>query len=397
MNRLIKYLAALAVLGGLAWYGARRAGWGRSEKVDYVAEDVKIGDIRKTVRATGEVAAVQLVSVGVQVSGQIRKLHVVLGQEVRKGDLIAEIDSTTQENDLKINQARLKTYQAQLKSREIDEKIARLQYERARTLRGLDAASEESLENAENALASAAAQVEETRSLVEQTRISVSTAETNLGYARIAAPLDGTVVSVLVEEGQTVNANQTTPNLVQIADLSRMEVKMQISEGDVTRIKPGMPVVSTILSEPDRRFRGTLATIDPGLTTLATGAYNGAADTSGAIYYYGKFIVPNPEGALRIGMTTQNTIAIAEARGVLIVPSIAIRHARNQNFVRVLGDGQTTEEREVAVGLSDDLNTEILDGLKEGERVVTAQMTAAEIDASIGSGPGRRGPAMRIR
>lgn len=154
-----------------------------------------------------------MVSVGAQVSGQIEKLAVQLGQEVKKGDLIADIDSTTQRNDLEINKAKLNTYEAQLVSREIALKVAESQYEREKKLKTRDAASDESLENAENTLAAARASVDETKSLISQTQISVNTAETNLGYTRILAPMDGTVVSVPVEEGQTVNANQTTPTI----------------------------------------------------------------------------------------------------------------------------------------------------------------------------------------
>lgn len=186
---------------------------GGEEKVSYLTETVQRGDIVKTVNATGEVAAGQLVSVGAQVSGQIEKLAVQLGQEVKKGDLIADIDSTTQRNDLEINKAKLNTYEAQLVSREIALKVAESQYEREKKLKTRDAASDESLENAENTLAAARASVDETKSLISQTQISVNTAETNLGYTRILAPMDGTVVSVPVEEGQTVNANQTTPTI----------------------------------------------------------------------------------------------------------------------------------------------------------------------------------------
>lgn len=367
-----------------------RACSGGDEKVSYLTESVTRGDIIKTVNATGEVAAVQLVNVGAQVSGQIETLAVTLGQAVKKGDLIAEIDSTTQRNDLEINKAKLRTYEAQLVSRQVALRVAELQYEREKKLKKRDAASDESLENAENTLASARAAVDETESLIAQTKISVNTAETNLGYTRILAPMDGTVVSIPVEEGQTVNANQTTPTIVHLADLSHMEIKMQISEGDVTKVKPGMKVRYTILSEPDRRFEGELASVDPGLTTLSDGGYTGSIDAGTAIYYYGKLIVPNDHGMLRIGMTTQNIITIGEVRGVLTVPSIAITRVRGKSMVRVLEKGRPVE-REIETGLSDNMNTEVLKGLNEGDEVVAAQMTASELAASSAM-PRRGGP-----
>ena len=354
---------------------------GSEEKISYLTETVRVGDIIKTVNATGEVAAGQLVNVGAQVSGQIERLAVSLGDAVKKGDLIAEIDSTTQKNDLEINKAKLNTYEAQLVSREIALKVAESQYEREKKLKTRNAASDESLENAENTYASARAAVEEMKSLIIQTKISVSTSETNLGYTRISAPFDGTVVSVPVEEGQTVNANQTTPTIVQVADLRQMEIKMQISEGDVTKVKTGMAVNYTILSEPDRVFKGTLRSVDPGLSTLSDGAYTGSTDAGTAVYYYGKLVAPNDDGALRIGMTTQNTITIAEARQVLIVPSIAVTRHGGRSFVQVLKGGKA-EEREIKTGLSDNMNTQVVEGLEEGDQVVAAQMTSAELAAS---------------
>ncbi len=354
------------------------------EEVSYLTETVRRGNIIKTGNATGEVAAAQLVSVGAQVSGQIETLSVQLGQDVKKGDLIAEIDSTTQRNQLEIDKAKLNTYESQLVSRETALSIAQTQYDRELKLKRRDATSDENLENAKNALAQAQAAVDETNSLITQARISVNNSETNLGYTKISAPLDGTVVSIPVEEGQTVNANQTTPTIVQVADLSQMEIKMQISEGDITKVKPGMAVSYTILSEPDRVFKGTLRSVDPGLTTLTDGTYIGSTDEGTAVYYYGKLIVPNEGGILRIGMTTQNVINVAESRDTLIVPSIAITAIEGRAFVQVMegrGDDRKPVEREIQVGVSDNMNSEVLEGLKEGDEVVAAQMTAEELAA----------------
>ncbi len=243
----------------------------KKEQINYLTETVHVGNIKKTVNATGEVSAVQLVNIGAQASGQIKKLHVVLGQQVKKGDLIAEIDSTTQLNDLSTNKARLETYKAQLDSAQVALTVAQTQYGREVKLLASDATSKESVENARNTLSSAKAKVAELKSQIKQTQISLNTAEVNLGYTRIVATLDGTVVSIPVEEGQTVNANQTTPTIVQLADLSQMQIKMQISEGDVTKVKAGMDVSYSTLSEPDKVYRTKLKSVDPGLTTLTDG------------------------------------------------------------------------------------------------------------------------------
>ncbi|MDR1396974.1 MAG: efflux RND transporter periplasmic adaptor subunit [Desulfarculales bacterium] len=361
------------------------------DKVTYLTERAGRGDIIQTVSATGDVAARQLVSVGAQVSGQIKKLHVQLGQLVERGGLVAEIDSTTQLNELNINKARLGTYQAQRLSRQIALKVARKQHERELELFKQNATSHENLENAENTMAAAKAALDEINSLIKQTEIAVSTAEVNLSYTRISAPLAGTVVAVHVEEGQTVNANQTTPTIVQIADLSQMEIKLQISEGDVTKVEPGMKVSYSILGEPNVFYETVLQSVDPGLTTLSDQKY-GVASSSGssaesAVYYYGNLIVSNQEGKLRIGMTVQSTIMIAEVSGVVILPTVALQQEAGVTFVNLLDDkSYQTVRREVETGLSDNLNSEIKSGLQEGDTVVSAQMADGE---ALGYMPGR--------
>ena len=277
-----------------------------------------------------------------------------------------------------------------MKAKKVALAIARTQYNREVKLKGRDAASQESLEDAKNALALAEAQVDEIESLIRQMRITVNTDEVNLGYTRITAPLDGTVVSVPVDEGQTVNANQTTPTIVQIADLGKMEIKIEISEGDITSVKPGMAIEYTILAEPETVYRATLTSIDPGMTTLTDGSYKSAGSGSSlssssssdsAVYYYGNAIINNENGPLRIGMTTQNTIAVAAARGVLVAPVVAVRRGDKGRFVRVLAPDGTVERREVVTGLADGVDVEIVSGLREGEAVITAELTQEEIQA----------------
>lgn len=392
-KRRAKALPILLIVIVVAAAGAWFALSGKQDKVDYITETARVADIRKVVNATGEVGAVQLVSVGAQASGQIEKLYVSVGQQVHKGDPIADIDSTTQRNDLDINKAKLDTYQAQLAAKQVALKVAQTQYNREAQLRKTNSTSRESLEDAENALATAKAAVAELESQIRQAQIAVNTAETNLGYTKISAPLDGTVVAVPVEEGQTVNANQTTPTIVQIADLSHMEIKIEIAEGDITQVKPGMTVDYTILAEPGATRRAVLDSIDPGLTTLSDGTYDtssGSSSSDSAVYYYAKAVVPNPDGALRIGMTTQNVIVVESADQVTAVPSIAVfTRPGGEDYVRLLRPDGSMEERTVETGLSNNMLTEIRSGLQAGDRVVSAQMTQAEAAARAGS---MRGP-----
>ena len=383
-KKVLVALLALALAGGgyYYWNSQKSAG----EKIHYLTETVKRGNIRKTVNATGEVDAVQLVTVGAQASGKIIELHAVIGQQVKKGDLIAQIDPVTQQNDLDIARARLSTYQAQLESRKVALKIAQTKYDREKKLKKTDATSRAALEDAENALAAARASLKEMESQVLQQQIQVDTAETNLGYTKIVAPLDGTIVSVPVKEGQTVNANQTTPTIAQIADLTDMEIKIEVSEGDIPFIKEGMRLRYTLLSDPDTTYKAKISSIDPGDTVLSNATGNSvssassSASSASAVYYYAKARVPNPDGILRLAMTTQNVIEIDFAKDVLLLPSLVIQSdGRGGHTVNVLSADNTVEKRKVEVGINNNVMTEIRSGLKEGEKVVATQMSQSEL------------------
>jgi len=377
MKKVFKWVAALVILAGLGWYGYQKMQ--PKNEATFITEEVKRGKIAQTVSATGEIAATNLVDVGAQVSGQIKKMHVKIGDVVKEGDLIAEIDNVTQVNEVNTRKAQLQTYQAQLESAQVALKIAQRKYSRYKSLASADAVSKEEFEATEDSLATNRAKIKELQSSIRQTQIAINTAEKDLGYTRITAPSAGTVVSLVVEQGQTINASQTSPTVVQIADLTSMTNKMQIAEGDATKVKAGQTVNFTILSEPDAPISAKLDSIDPGLTTMSQGSYSKSTDTtSNAIYYYARATVPNPDGKLAIGMTTQNTVEIASADNVLMVPTVAIKTKDGKKFVRVLGANNQAVDREIQTGLKDSMNTEVKSGLNEGEKVVMSEMGAAE-------------------
>ena len=349
------------------------------EKINYLTEPASVGEIKKTVNATGEVAAIELVSVGAQVSGQIEHLNVKLGQYVRKGDLIAKIDSRSQQSELDINKATLKSYEAQLESAKANLKARKNQFDRANQLEKERVVSKENFEDVEKSYIEAKARVSEIEAMIEKAKIAITTGEINLGYTTILAPFDGTVVSIPVKEGQTVNANQYTPTIVQMANLSEMAILIQISEGDVTKIRPDMEVTYSILSEPDEIYTAKLVTIDPGLTTLTNGAYTGIIDANTPVYYYGRAIAENTEGKLYIGMTTQNEIIIEARESVLKIPTLAIHEDESKNkFTDILEKGRPVR-KEIKTGLSDSMYTEVMEGLKEGDLVISAQTKNGEI------------------
>ena len=383
-KRYIVYALIVLVAGFWIWrvYGAE-------EQVSYITDMVERHDIEKVVNAAGEVRASELVTVGAQVSGKIEKLYVSVGQEVKKGDLIAEIDSTTQQNEVDINKAQLKSYQAQLEAAETSLKIAEKQYKRAQTLKKQNAVSEEDLEDAEDVYKTAKSAVTQLESSIKETEISLSTAETNLGYTRITAPLDGTVVSVPVKVGQTINAAMDTPTIVQVADLSQMEILIEISEGDIVNIKPGVKVTYAILADLDNVQETTLKSIDPGLTLLTNGEYTEVVGDDEAIYYYGRMVVPNKDGRLRIGMTTQNVIYVEDAEDVLVIPALAVKGSAEDEYVEILTE-EGVQRRSIETGISDGLNVEVKKGLDEGEEVIIAKMSSSEISDKASSVRGPR-------
>ena len=349
------------------------------EEVNYITDEVQRSNLNQIVNATGEISAAQLVDVGAQASGQIKKLYVKLGQQVKKGDLIASIDSTTQLNTLNTNKARLDTYRAQLVSAQVALRVKQRAFDRERALLAQDATSKADWENAQDALAAAKANVAELRSQIRQTQIAINTSEADLGYTRITAPMDGTVVSIPVEEGQTVNASQNTPTIVQLADLSKMLNKMQIAEGDMGKVKAGMSLTFTTLADNAKKRQAKLDVVDPGLTTMSQGSYNTSTDTTDtAIYYYARALVPNDDGTLHIGMTTQNNILVKSVKGVLTVSNQAIKHRQGKKIVMVLDNNQQVHPVQVETGITDGMRTEIVKGLKEGDKVVVSSMNNAE-------------------
>ena len=383
-KKLLVYVILAAAAAGLYFKYFKK-----EDTITYITQPVRRQNVEKVVNATGEVKAVDLVTVGAQVSGKIEKLYVSIGQTVKMGDMIAEIDSTTQQNDVDIAKAKMSSYQAQLKAAKTSLKIAKKQYQRMQSLKKQNAASTEDLENAEDGYESAMSKVAEIEASLKETEISLSTAETNLGYTKITAPLDGTIVSVPVKVGQTINAAMDTPTIVQIADLNQMEIYIEISEGDIGNIKPGVEVTYSVLADMNKVYETTLKSIDPALTLLTDDQYTEVVDSSEAIYFYGRLVVPNADGKLRIGMTTQNVIYVESAEDVLTVPAMALKGDVDGKYVEVR-TAEGVERRPVITGVSDDLNVEIKKGVSEGEEVVIAKMSSAEISDKAANARGAR-------
>ena len=383
----------LIVAAGL-WFGLKRLQ--PAEKPDYVTVPVIKRDIQETVSCTGVLDAYRKVNVGAQVSGQIETLKVALGEKVKKGQLLAVIDPSVKQNDLKDAEAQLKSIQAQKRSKEALLKQYELEYERQQTMRSRDASAKADLESARANLESTRADIEALDAGITQAKIALDTARTNLAYTQIVAPMDGTVVAVETDEGQTLVSTQSAPTILILANLDVMTVKSLISEADVIRVKPGMPVFFSTLGDPDTRYEGVLRSVDPAPESVTDTDTSAKTISSSATYYNGQFEVDNPDGKLRIFMTAQVSIVLGEAGHVLSIPlSVLGNDLGNGCYeVRVLEDGRA-EPRRIKTGFKDNIYIQVLSGLSEGEQVVVGDSQSAAEDLSNRKerfrGPPRRG------
>ena len=388
MKRLVKWLLVLVLLGG-AGFAAWWFGMGQS-KAETVPATVAVtrGAVEQTVLASGVLQANSLVSVGAEVSGRIDAVHVVLGQAVKQGELIAEIDSLDQENAVKVAQAALQGIEAQKRSQAASLVKAQAALVRNQQLSANSLVSQTDLDTTQAAVDTALAEIDQLDAQLAQAELSVESAELNLSRTKIVAPNDGTIVAVLVEAGQTVNANQTIPTIVKIADLDTMVIKAEISEADVVRVAAGQRVYFTILGEPDVQIDATLREIEPAPTSISSDT----ASTDTAIYYNGLFDVPNPDHKLRISMTAQVTIVLAEAEDTLVLPSGLVTRKDPEGNVRVMvyhPESAQMEPRRITVGLNNNVQAEVTDGLAEGDLVVSGAATAKP--PTGGQGGGRPG------
>ncbi len=350
--------------------------------------EATVADIEDTVIASGSLEAARQVSVGAQASGQIRSLKVALGDQVKAGQLIAEIDATTQSNSLRNAQAGIASSRAQRAVQVAGLKLAELAFQRQKTMLEADATSRADYESAEATLESTRAQITALDAQIAQGETSLSTAQANLGYTRIVAPMDGTVVAIVAKEGQTVNAVQSSPTIVKLAQLDKVTVSAEISEADVIRVHTGQKVYFTILGNPQKRYYGTLRTIEPAPESIEqeSATATSTSSSSEAIYYNALFEVPNPDGELRISMTAQVYVVLEEASQALIIPSAALGTATadGSHVVQVVDKDGRPQPRTVKIGINNNVAAQVLSGLQAGERVVVGEAEAGAAPAGSG-------------
>lgn len=420
-----------------AWYFFKP----KENQAQYITADVSYNDIENSVLATGILQATKMVSVGAQVSGQVKKMYVQLGDQVKAGQLIAQIDSVRQENELKTAVASIQNQQAQLAVKQANLAKVAAEYQRQQAMFSQDATSRSDLESALASYKTAQADIDAINAQIEQSRLTLSTAKENLGYTRIVAPMDGTVVAIVTEEGQTVNSNQSAPTIVKLARLNTMTVKAEISEADVMKVAKGQTVYFTTLGNSEKKHYAKLRQIEPAPDSINTESNSNSSSSSSAVYYNALFDIPNEDGKLRIDMTAQVYIILDEAKHVLTIPASAVQASnrlqrqRSQNttgnnegpasespneqhrdrpqrlvlsdaekalidqgkasrgMVRVLQADGSIKVQPVLLGLNNRVTVQVLRGLKAGEKVVIADTNDNSNDAAKRS---NRGPGMRM-
>ncbi|WP_218420103.1 efflux RND transporter periplasmic adaptor subunit [Segatella copri] len=386
--RISKIWIAVVVIVIVAVAAWAMSGGKKEEDINFKEEKVALKTLQNSVTATGTIEAVTSVTVGTQVSGIVNKLYVDYNSQVKKGQVIAELDKTNLLSELNTAKANLASAQSSLNYQAAN-------MERYKTLykKGLVSADEY-----ENALLT----YRQAKEQVASSRENVQRAQTNLGYATITSPIDGTVISKSVEEGQTVAASFNTPELFTIAkDLTNMQVVANVDEADIGNVKEGDRVTFTVDAYPDDTFEGTVKQVRLEATT-----------TNNVVTYEVVISAPNADLKLKPGLTANVTIYTQERSGVLAVANKALRFTptketvgkdmkivdcKGKNKVWTL-NGNTLTAHPVTIGQSDGINTEITKGLKQGDKIVTEivvnvpeEEDAPQQSQGLISGPGPRG------
>lgn len=365
-------VGAVVLLAIVAWLLSDSK---KEETVNFTTEAVAPANIENSVTATGSIEAVKTVTVGTQVSGIIDKLYVDYNSVVKKGQVIAELDRSNLQSQLNSAKANYAEAVAQYKSAESDLAYQKANYQRYKTLYNKGLISANDYEQARLSFQTASATASQRKDAISAAREEVNRAQTNLGYATITSPIDGVVISKSVEEGQTVAASYSTPELFTIAkDLRDMRVVADVDEADIGGVKEGQRVTFTVDAYPDDTFQGYVTQVRQEATT-----------TNNVVTYEVVISAPNEDLKLKPGLTANVNIYTEETKGVLSVPSKALRYTPEKETVggRKIKDitnaknkvwtleGNTLVAHAVTIGSTDGVHTQILSGIKKGQKVIT--------------------------
>ncbi len=345
------------------------------------------GNIESSVTALGTLQPRQYVDVGAQASGQIRTLHVEVGDTVKQGQLLVEIDPSTQQAQLDAERYAIETLKAQVKEQQAEHLLAEQQLRRQQRMAADGATRDEDVQTAQAKVLTTQARMDMYQAQILQAQATLRSAQAELGYTRIYAPMSGTVVAVDARQGQTLNAQQRTPLILRIARLSPMTVWAEVSEADIGQVKAGMHAYFTTLSGGGRRWTSTVRQILPippkpldqlsqggGSPAAAGGSSASTGSGAGRVVLYTVLLdVDNADNTLMADMTAQVFFVAGSAQDVLTAPVAALQGssaAPDRRTAQVLADNGQVQQRAVRTGLSDRLRVQILDGLQEGDRLL---------------------------
>ncbi|MBH2617946.1 efflux RND transporter periplasmic adaptor subunit [Serratia ureilytica] len=339
------------------------------------------GDIEKSVLATGILKPARQVNVGAQVNGQLKKLYVKPGDRVAQGQLLAEIDPTLQLNELRKSQAELRSAQAQKLASQAQLKQYQLELARQRALARDRAGVASDLEKAQAQHDAQLAQLKVNESQIVQAEVAQETARANLAFTRITAPIDGEVLGIVTQEGQTIVSSQSAPTILVMADVDTMMVHTRISENDILQVRAGQPLWFYVAADPRRRYEGVMGAIQqaPAEALEADPLGRNSSQQTAAVYYNGVFAVANGERRLRTSMTAQVFIITERATGVVRLPMAALGEALDGERYQIsVLEGQRVVARSVRIGKRDRRYAEVLEGVRVGEQVLLEHQSDTE-------------------
>lgn len=372
-TRRQKALLALLIIVIAAGAASLFMGGDSKENDALLTEPVARGDIERTVLATGIIKPSLQVSVGAQVNGQLQKLYVKQGDRVKKGDLLAIIDPTLQQNELRTSEAQLLSSMAQRASTKVLIKQYLLELKRQQRMSRDGSGVRSDLEKAQAQYSTQLEQLRINEAQIVQSQTAVDNAKANVGYTQILAPMDGEVLGIVTKEGQTVVSSQTAPTILVLANMDTMTVHTRISEADILKVRPGQHLWFSVLADPKRRFKGVMGNIQsaPDEALMEQDMSSGSNQQQSAVYYNGVFDVDNREHMLRTYMTAQVSIITDRAQDVLRVPMTALGQKKGADAYQVqVKKGNSIEARWIKVGVNDRQYAAVNEGLKEGEQVV---------------------------
>ena len=383
-------LTLLILAGAFFWFT-------HSDKRDQnrpLVVKVTSGDIENTVTAEGSLKPSRYVDVGAQVSGQLKKIYVDIGDQVKKGQLLAEIDASVQAQKVAASKANLQSLEAQLDGKRAVLTLARSNATRQENLMRKKATTQQDYDNSVESLASATSALAQLQAQIAQAKAGLASDEAQLGYSKIFAPMSGTVIAVNLNEGQTLNAAQQAPTILRIADLSTMTVETSVSEADVSKLHPGMDVYFKTLGGGSRRWYGKLRQIWPTPQIV-----------NNVVLYTALFDVGNKDGALLPDMTAQVFFITASARNVAMVPVGALQFPARDKQGRDKAEGATEVRQQdggargrlalvrqvnasgdislhrIRIGVINRIDAQVISGLKPGDQVVAGIVQEKEKSA----------------